>query len=104
MFLIIGHSPLALLVTRHGTDHSMLEQLKAEAQQILDELLTANLIPFKLSVSQVEWIGPEEYIVRFHDSPLRAVDVSWGSGQCFCDALCAVVLERVKRMSGPGKR
>ena len=79
----------------------MLEEQRAEAQQTLDELFTEQLIPFKLSACLVESIGREEYIVRFHDSRLRSVDVSWRQGERFKDNFRTVVLERVKRLSGP---
>ena len=81
----------------------MLEEQQAEAQQALDELFIEHLIPFKLSAHKLESIGSEEYIVRFHDSRLRSVDISWLQGQCFKDVFRTAVLERVNRLSGPCK-
>ena len=75
----------------------MLEEQKAEAQQTLGELFNEQLLPFKLSAARVDSIGLEEYIVRFHDSRLRSVDVSWREGQRFKDAFRLAVLDRVKR-------
>ena len=79
----------------------MVEEQKAEAQQALDELFSERLLPFKLSAHRVTSIGLEEYIVYFHDSRLRSLDISWCQGECFKDVFRAAVLERVKRFSGP---
>jgi hypothetical protein len=79
----------------------MLEEQKAEAQQTLDELFSESLIPFKLSAQIVESIGSEEYIVRFHDSRLRSLDITCRQDQRFKDVFRAALLHRVKRLSGP---
>ena len=79
----------------------MLEDQKAEAQQTLEELFSAQILLFKLRAYSVESIGSEEYIVRFHDSRLRSVDVSWQKGESFEDVFRASMLDRVSRMSGP---
>lgn len=63
----------------------MVEEQKAEAPQALEWLFSEHLLPFELSAHRVEPIGSEEYIVRFHDSRLRSVDISWHQGQCFKD-------------------
>jgi hypothetical protein len=80
---------------------AVLDEQKAEAQQALDELFTEGLLPFELSAQVIEAIGSEEYIVRFHDSRLRTVDISCRSDQSFKDVFRAAVLARVKRLSGP---
>jgi hypothetical protein len=77
------------------------EEMKVTAQETLDELFIERLIPFELSARVVDSIGLEEYIVRFHDSRLRSVDVSWKEGQSFKDVVRRAVLERVSRLSGP---
>ncbi len=79
----------------------MPDDLKAEAQQVLDQLFGEQLLPFKLFARRVESIGLEEYIVRFHDSPLQSIDVSWcqSEGESFKDVFRAAVLERLGRMS-----
>lgn len=79
----------------------MLEEQRAEAQQVLDELFSEHLLPFKLSAHEVESIAPEEYIVRFHDSRLHSMDISCPEGHRFKDACRAAILERVKRLSRP---
>jgi hypothetical protein len=79
----------------------MLENQKTEAQQALDELFAESEIPFKLSAQTIEAIGSHEYIVRFHDSRLRSLDISCPQGQPFKDVFRAALLERVKRLSGP---
>jgi hypothetical protein len=79
----------------------VLEEHRAEAQQVLDDLFREHLLPFKLSAERMESTGPETYRVRFYDSRLRSVNVSWREGQPFKDVFRAAVLERVKRLSGP---
>jgi hypothetical protein len=78
-----------------------LENMRLETQAALDELFIEHLIPFELSAGKVDRIGNEEYIIRFYDSRLRSIDISWGQGQSFRDVFRASVLDRVKRLSGP---
>jgi len=78
----------------------MLEDQKAEAQEILDELYSKQVLLFKLSACVVESIGGDEYIVRFHDSRLNSIDVTWREGECFKDVFRTAVLERMGRMNG----
>lgn len=75
--------------------------MKVGAQQTLDELFAASLIPFMLSARVVESIGMEEYIVRFHDSRLYSIDVSWQQGQTFKTVFRAAILDRVARLRIP---
>ena len=75
--------------------------LSSRAQPVLDSLFKDHLIPFQLTAAKVECVGPDEYIVRFHDSRLRSVDVSWRADQSFEDIFREAILDRVKRMSGP---
>jgi len=77
---------------------------QVEAQQVLNELFREHLLPFELSAAKVDPLSHDEYIVRFHDSRLRSVDISWCQGECFKDVFRAAVLERVKRLSGPLQR
>lgn len=79
----------------------MLEDQKADAQEVLDELFTENLIPFRLVAHTLESVGSGEYIVRFRDSRLPSVDMSWLEGKCLKDVFRAAVLDRVERLSGP---
>jgi hypothetical protein len=78
----------------------MLEELKAEAQQVLEDLFSEGLIPFALFAGKVECIAPDEYIIRFYDSQLYSVDVSWRQDDCFRDVFRVTVLQRVGRMTG----
>lgn len=80
-----------------------LEGMKLGAQQTLDELFGESLIPFTLSARAVESIGMEEYIVRFHDSRLRSLDVSWQRGQIFNAVFRAAILDRVARLCLPSR-
>jgi hypothetical protein len=75
------------------------ELMKLGVQQTLDELFAESLIPFRLSARAVESIGMEEYIVRFHDSRLHSIDVSWQRGQTFKAIFRATILDRVARLS-----
>ena len=81
----------------------MLEDLKSQAQEVLDELYREKLLPFKLIAHRVDGIGLEEYIVRFHDSRLSTVDVSWQEEQSFKDVFRAAFLERMKRLKALSK-
>lgn len=75
--------------------------LISQAQLLLDKLFNEEQIPFKLTAEKVDLVGADEYIVRFYDSRLRSVDVSWHNGQRFEDVFRVAVLDRVKRLSGP---
>ena len=79
------------------------EDMKLGAQETLDELYSNHLIPFELSARVVDSIGLEEYIVRFHDSRLRSIDVSWREGQSFKEVVRRAVLDRVSRLGGPSR-
>lgn len=77
------------------------ENIRLRAQDTLDELLTESLIPFKLSACKVDSIGSQEYIVRFYDSRLHSIDISWCKTESFRDVFRASVLDRVKRLGVP---
>jgi len=82
----------------------ILDELTSEAQSVLDELWAKKLIPLKLTAHKVQALGQEEYIVRFYDSRIHSVDVSWESEHSFKDALRVAVLDRVARLKGPSKK
>lgn len=73
--------------------------MKLGAQETLDELFLESLIPFRLSARKVESLGSEEYIVKFHDSRLHSIDVSWKPDQIFKSVFRAAILGRVKRLA-----
>ncbi|MDQ1636798.1 MAG: hypothetical protein QOF62_137 [Pyrinomonadaceae bacterium] len=75
--------------------------LRPRAQSVLDNLFKNQVLPFELTATKVECIGPNEYIVRFYDSRLRSVDVSWKKDQSFEDVFQAAMVDRVRRLSGP---
>jgi len=79
----------------------LLDELKLEAQSVLDDLWTRKLIPFQLTAHKVESLGLDEYAIRFYDSRLHSVDVSWEKQESFKDAVRAAVLARVGRLTGP---
>jgi hypothetical protein len=61
----------------------MIEDKKAEAQEILDELFHEELLPFELSARKMDTIAPDEYRIRFFDSRLHSVVISWYKGLGF---------------------
>ena len=78
----------------------MLKGYKAEAQQVLDELFSEKLLPFKLSAREIKSVGAAEYLVYFHDSRLHSVDVSCREDRPFRDEFRAAILGRAGRVSG----
>ncbi len=78
-----------------------LDELKLEAQSVLDDLSATNQIPFQLTAHKVESLGLEEYIVRFDDGRIHSVDVSWESHVSFKEAVSVAVLARVARLRRP---
>jgi hypothetical protein len=80
----------------------MPQEHQEEAQQAINDLFKEHVLPFELTAHKVECLGRGEYIIRFNDSRLPAVDVSCPQGQSFKDTFRAALLERVKRLSGPG--
>jgi len=80
-----------------------LDKLKLEAQSVLEDLWAEKLIPFQLTTHKVESVGLEEYILRFYDTRLHSVDVTWKNHHSFKDAVKVAVLARVARLSGPLK-
>ena len=75
--------------------------LRPQAQAVLDNLFKDQVLPFELTAKKVECIGANEYIVRFFDSRLRSVDVSWKKDQSFEEVFQAAMIDRLKRLSGP---
>lgn len=76
-----------------------IDAMKLGAQQTLDALFAESLIPFRLSAYVVDSLGSQEYIVRFHDSRLRSIDISWQQGQTFKSVFREAVLARVARLT-----
>ena len=80
-----------------------IETMKSGVQETLDDLLSKNLIPFKLTAYRVNTNGLGEYVVPFNDSRIHSFRFSWKGGGNFNEVVRAAVLERVHRMSGPLK-
>jgi hypothetical protein len=78
------------------------ESMRVGAQKTLDELFAESLIPFALSARVVDFVGLEEYILRFGDVRLQSVDVSCPEGQSFNDMVRTAVLDRVSRLVKSG--
>ena len=77
-----------------------LDDLKLEAQQVLDELMRERHLPFRLTAHEVTQEGAE-YCVRFFDSRLRSITVTLGANESFKDIIRAAVLARVRMLSKP---
>lgn len=77
-----------------------IKAMKSEAQEMLDDLFAEGQIPFELSARAVESLGMEEYIIRFHDSRLFSIDVSYHRGQTFKTVFTTAILDRVSRLRG----
>jgi hypothetical protein len=77
------------------------EEQRAEVQEVLDELLSKELIPFALTAYGVNTNGWGEYVVHFNDSRIHLCRFSWKEGENFKEVFRSAVLERVNRISGP---
>lgn len=77
-----------------------IKTMKSEAQETLDDLFAEGQIPFELSARAVESLGMQEYIVRFHDSRLFSVDVSYHRGETFKTVFTTAILDRLARLRG----
>ena len=76
--------------------------IEAEAQQVLDELLTEKLLPFALNVGKITK-GIGEYTIHFYDSRIHSARVPLTEAHSFRDLVRSAVLARVEKMSGPLK-
>jgi hypothetical protein len=76
--------------------------IEAEAQQVLDELLGEELIPFALRVGKITKASGE-YTIHFHDSRIRTALVPLTPGLSFRDMVRNAVIARVAKISGPLK-
>lgn len=74
--------------------------LEAEAQQVLEELLNENELPFPLHVGKITK-GSGAYTIHFNDSRIRTAQVELTPGLSFRDMVRTSVLARVAKMSGP---
>jgi len=74
--------------------------IKAEAQQVLDELLSEKLIPFAMNVVKISK-APGEYPIHFDGRRIRTVRIALTRGRSFRELVRSAVLARVtRRMSG----
>jgi len=84
----------------HAASTPKVLTLEAEAQQVLDELLSEELIPFKLNVGKLTKTS-EAYTLHFYDSRIHSAKVPLTKGHSFRDMVREAVLARVAKMSGP---
>jgi hypothetical protein len=75
-----------------------ISEITVRTQLVLEEMFAEGSLPFRLSAQIVECIGDDEFIVRFHDSRLHSVDLSWQHDQCFEEVFRAAMLARVDRL------
>lgn len=73
--------------------------IETEVQQILDELLINQLIPFPLNVKNITK-APTEYIIYFSDSRLFSVAVPLTPGRTTRELVQSAVLDSVAKLSG----
>lgn len=86
-------SPRGVLLT--------LDRLTIEAQSVLNDLWSEQLIPFQLTSHHVDSLGMNEYKVRFYDSRLHSVDVSSKDDDDFRHVFRVNILSRIDRLGGP---
>lgn len=77
--------------------------LEAEAQQVLNELWSEQLIPFALNVGKITK-EMDEYTIHFYDSRIRTALVPLTEGHSFQDLVRSAVLARTAKISGPLKK
>ena len=77
------------------------DPLRLEAQSALDELMREDQLPFKLQAREIVSESSAQYTIRFYDSRLHSITVTWEEGQSFKEVVRAAVLDRVSRLSGP---
>ena len=82
----------------------MPDEQRDVAQKVVDELYRDYLIPFRLFPGIVMCSTPDEYTIRFYNSRLYSIDVTWHEGESFKEVFRAAVLERVDRMSGASNK
>jgi hypothetical protein len=78
----------------------LLDVYQSEAQQVLDELWSEELLPFSLTAEKVSR-DLDEFTIHFFDSRIRSVDVPHLADEPFKTSVRTAVLARVARMSGP---
>ena len=74
--------------------------IEAEAQQVLDELLTEKLIPFALNVGKITK-DSGYYTIHFYDSRIHSTRVNLTKGHSFRELVRTAVLARVEKITGP---
>jgi hypothetical protein len=77
----------------------MLRKYQADAQQVLDDLTSERLIPFKLVAHKVTEETGTELRIHFYDSRLHSVIVESGRDLSIKDQVRAAVLLRVSKIN-----
>jgi hypothetical protein len=98
VLLNLRDNPIVLrssAVWTHLMSHPLLP-IEAEAQQVLDELLSEKLIPFALKVVKISK-SPGEYTIHFYGRRIRTVRIALTRGRYFRDLVRSAVLARVTR-------
>jgi len=74
--------------------------ITTQIQNVLNELLAENVLPFKLTVGKITH-DQHNYVIYFYDSRMRFVRVPISNGKILMEAVRASVLARVDKLSGP---
>jgi len=78
------------------------QNIRAKVQVTLDELISENLIPFKLTAHEISPDGLGKYVVPFYDSRIHSFKFSWpDENSSLNEVIRAAVLDRVRAMDGP---
>ena len=79
-----------------------IENIRAQVQVTLDELVSEHLIPFRLTAQAISANGPGNYVIPFYDSRIHSFTFSWNvESLSFKEVVRTAVLNRVRVMAGP---
>ena len=79
-----------------------IQDIRSKIQDTLDELMSENLIPFKLTAHAISADGLGKYVVPFYDSRIHSFMFSWpNESSSFHKVIRAAVLDRVRAIDGP---
>jgi len=79
----------------------LLDDLKVDAQQALDELIDEGRLPFRLRARILRQEEDDFYVIYFHDSRIRSVSIRLSGDQSFKDLVRAAVLRKVSVIKNP---
>jgi len=74
--------------------------LEAQVQQVINEMLIENLLPFVLNVGKITK-DQDRYTIHFYDSRMPTAEVLLTKGESLRNMTRSAVLARVAKISGP---